>query len=327
MATRQEYVQQAIVRREALPGRDMAVLLQAFLEEALEQFPNEITTTDWKGHSYKLGLKQPHWRGIPLEVHLKTKDAGRDLLALDAMGFLDRFMGGDVDMAGNIYALPAIRDTMKLGLPWWRLLPRILGRRAILALGFAVSFAGSAALAATPSLTLNSASGPPTSTITVGGKLFGTVEAVDIYFDSTDLVLAVTSATGAFSGLDITVTASAVPGKHWITAVGRHTGLAAQHAFTVQNNWSEFRRKLAHTGFNSSENVLGPSTVGLLDLGWSAVTGSPIFSSPAVANGVVYVGSDDGELYAFNAATGALLWSAGWEQLFLCRTLVASAKS
>ena len=32
-------------------------------------------------------------------------------------------------------------------------------------------------------------------------------------------------------------------------------------------------------------------------------------SSPAVANGVVYVGSDDGNVYALNATTGAKLWS------------------
>jgi outer membrane protein assembly factor BamB len=35
---------------------------------------------------------------------------------------------------------------------------------------------------------------------------------------------------------------------------------------------------------------------------WSAATGSYIFSSPAVANGVVYVGSDDGKLHAFPAS-------------------------
>jgi outer membrane protein assembly factor BamB len=35
-----------------------------------------------------------------------------------------------------------------------------------------------------------------------------------------------------------------------------------------------------------------------------------------VANGVVYVGSDDGDVYALNAKTGAKLWShaisSGW---------------
>ena len=34
-----------------------------------------------------------------------------------------------------------------------------------------------------------------------------------------------------------------------------------------------------------------------------------VYSSPAVANGVVYVGSDEDTVYALNASTGALLWS------------------
>jgi outer membrane protein assembly factor BamB len=42
---------------------------------------------------------------------------------------------------------------------------------------------------------------------------------------------------------------------------------------------------------------------------WSYATGSSVFSSPAVANGVVYIGSDDGNVYSLNASTGAQLWS------------------
>ena len=42
---------------------------------------------------------------------------------------------------------------------------------------------------------------------------------------------------------------------------------------------------------------------------WSYPTGSDLDSSPAVANGVVYVGSADNNVYALNAKTGALLWS------------------
>ena len=49
----------------------------------------------------------------------------------------------------------------------------------------------------------------------------------------------------------------------------------------------------------------------------NAVTGSKLWSfatyadsSPAVANGVVYIGSSQGNnVYALNAATGAKLWS------------------
>jgi outer membrane protein assembly factor BamB len=43
---------------------------------------------------------------------------------------------------------------------------------------------------------------------------------------------------------------------------------------------------------------------------WSFATGnSMIESSPAVANGVVYVGSVDHSLYALDARTGTKLWS------------------
>ena len=41
---------------------------------------------------------------------------------------------------------------------------------------------------------------------------------------------------------------------------------------------------------------------------WSYTSGSYVFSSPAVANGVVYVGSADDNLYALKASTGTLLW-------------------
>lgn len=42
---------------------------------------------------------------------------------------------------------------------------------------------------------------------------------------------------------------------------------------------------------------------------WAAPTRGFVLSSPAFANRVVYVGSFDGHLYAFDAATGAKLWT------------------
>ena len=42
---------------------------------------------------------------------------------------------------------------------------------------------------------------------------------------------------------------------------------------------------------------------------WNYTTGSYVDSSPAVVNGTVYVGSDDNNVYALNAATGAKLWN------------------
>ena len=43
---------------------------------------------------------------------------------------------------------------------------------------------------------------------------------------------------------------------------------------------------------------------------WSYTTGAYVYSSPAVANGVVYVGSFDNNVYALNANNGAAgVWS------------------
>ena len=38
-------------------------------------------------------------------------------------------------------------------------------------------------------------------------------------------------------------------------------------------------------------------------------TGGIIISRPAVADGIVYVGSEDNNLYAFNATNGNQLWN------------------
>ena len=42
---------------------------------------------------------------------------------------------------------------------------------------------------------------------------------------------------------------------------------------------------------------------------WNYTTGGAVASSPTVVNGEVYVGSDDGNVYALNAISGYKLWS------------------
>jgi hypothetical protein len=55
----------------------------------------------------------------------------------------------------------------------------------------------------------------------------------------------------------------------------------------------------AHTHQNPYEKVINKTNVSRLKPVWSYATGSYISSSPAVANGLLYVGSRDGKLYAF----------------------------
>ncbi len=87
-----------------------------------------------------------------------------------------------------------------------RFLASLLGLALLVAVG-AVD-----ALAAT-TVALWVAVGPPTTMTRVKGSGFGAGEAIDVYFDATDEVLAVGDGTGAFS-LQIVVPASATAGNH-----------------------------------------------------------------------------------------------------------------
>jgi len=78
---------------------------------------------------------------------------------------------------------------------------------------------------------------------------------------------------------------------------------------TLFVNWQHFHYDLAQTGCNPYESVLNPTTVGGLTLGWKyPMQNGVAHSSPAVANGVVYIGSYDFNIYAINANSGLLIW-------------------
>jgi outer membrane protein assembly factor BamB len=148
-----------------------------------------------------------------------------------------------------------------------------------------------------------------TSKLLVSGSGFKPYAAIDIYFDTKDEAKAIANGSGSFSKVAIQTPKSALPGKHWVSAVQRSGQIGAQAPFLVNTNWSQYGFTSDGRRTNPYENVLNPSTVGGLDLLWSYTTGGAVQSSPSVADGVVYVASDDLNNYALKASTGALLWS------------------
>src|SRR5262249_22607113 len=83
------------------------------------------------------------------------------------------------------------------------------------------------------------------------------------------------------------------------------TPLAQQPAATgiaAANEWRQFRGSLRQTGVSAS----GPSAT--LKLLWTYDAGEIVESSAAIVDGVVYVGSGDGDLLALDLASGALRW-------------------
>ena len=65
-----------------------------------------------------------------------------------------------------------------------------------------------------------------------------------------------------------------------------------------------FRNDLNHSGY-----VAGIASTNSSKILWNSTMGDSVFSSPAVINGYVYIGSLDGYIYKLNAADGLQVWS------------------
>lgn len=165
------------------------------------------------------------------------------------------------------------------------------------------------------SITLSTKIGPPTSTLWVAGAGFQPDIGVDIYFDNQDEALAVTNDEGRFGRTRITVPGVAAPGPHFISAIGRNNGGAAQSRFIVNTDWTQTGFGPAQTNWNPYENVLAPENVYSLDALWVASFGTygygPESAAPTTYQGRVYVswvGGGLDELDAFDELTGANDW-------------------
>ncbi len=154
----------------------------------------------------------------------------------------------------------------------------------------------------TTGITLKPSAGPPTTKVSVTGTGFGASETVAVDFSATQVATAPTSSTGTFS-VAFTVPKSALPDSHPVTVTGQTSGPSATQDFLVRTDWAKFHFVPANSGLNPYENVIGPANVSGLKNSWTAADAlgiGSVGSSPAVAGGVVYVGSTQGNLHAFS---------------------------
>ena len=76
-----------------------------------------------------------------------------------------------------------------------------------------------------------------------------------------------------------------------------------------KNEWSQFRGNLENTGYTKSK---GPNEMS--NVKWKFKTEGQVWSSPAVSDGVVYFGNNDGFLYAVSINSGHEKWKFKTEE-------------
>ncbi|HWE56652.1 MAG TPA: PQQ-binding-like beta-propeller repeat protein [Acidimicrobiales bacterium] len=90
--------------------------------------------------------------------------------------------------------------------------------------------------------------------------------------------------------------------------VAAAAGMPSAHATSAAFvNWPGYLGGPAHDGYQKAAKAITPANAASLTSAWSDSIG--VLSTPAVYNGVVYVGGSSGNFYALNEATGATIWS------------------
>src|SRR5947209_3608193 len=175
---------------------------------------------------------------------------------------------------------------------------------ALLALSLTFFVSSRAAVqASSPNISVFPVSGPPNTNTQMSGKHFGASETVTLTIDtSISLGSATTDSTGAFSA-SVLIPKTALPGAHTITATGQTSGDTAQATYKVDTAWPMFGLDPAHSHYNNYENLVSPKNASTLTQDWNLPTGGAVQSSVTVDTKIAYVGSIDGKLYAFDAAT------------------------
>ncbi|MGA7923740.1 MAG: PQQ-binding-like beta-propeller repeat protein, partial [Thermoplasmata archaeon] len=153
----------------------------------------------------------------------------------------------------------------------------------------------------------------PGGTVTVNGGGFTPGEKVEIRLLG-QVLATVTAATDmSIPETRVVIPTSSAFGATVLNATGKTSGKSATVPISIGNSWDQFGYAPEHVGFEPNDPILnsleflGPGNGE--QLAWHYEVGEPIESSPAVVNGVTYVGDGAGNLLAIDDYNGGLLWN------------------
>jgi eukaryotic-like serine/threonine-protein kinase len=95
--------------------------------------------------------------------------------------------------------------------------------------------------------------------------------------------------------------------QRWFVQAVVMCALTAGGAPALADDCPQFRCSTDRAG--SAVSAITPANVPTLGREWSLITGARVHGSPALSAGALYAGSDDGDLYAVDSATGRQRWA------------------
>lgn len=203
----------------------------------------------------------------------------------------------------------------------------ITGTYTIAAVGAKSNVVRTATFQSVPSLDLGIYTGQPGTVLRFNGWGLGYREEVKLYWNWSPtnngqfISNAVSDTKGDFSKRTFTIPSGTTDGTYTVAAIGTTSGAIAQAQFTVGTltlggqpgsaDWSNFGFDQQNTRVNPNEWVISSANVSTLSIKWKSATPVPynVVGSAVIANGIVYIGTIEGIVIAYNATNGNVLWT------------------
>ncbi|HLM91667.1 MAG TPA: PQQ-binding-like beta-propeller repeat protein [Thermoplasmata archaeon] len=154
---------------------------------------------------------------------------------------------------------------------------------------------------------------PPGDSVVVNGAGFNKSEKVEITLPGSLLATVTASATGALPATSVKIPTKTSFGETSLIATGETSGKSASTALTVSNDWEEVGFDPSHTGYEPNDPALNflvhPGGNYWVDLAWLFTVGSGFTTSPAIVDGIAYVGDQAGHLYAVDIHNAGMIWN------------------
>ena len=164
-----------------------------------------------------------------------------------------------------------------------------------------------------PNVWLSRAFVPPGSSFSASSTAFTPGERVTFSFFGKVVATATASSNGHVPKTTVSVPTSATFGPTSLTLTGESSGKTTSATLTITNAWNQAAHDALHSGNEANDPVIKASTsVGngtVLEQSWYYQANAPVNSSPSVASGVAYFGSDAGVLSAVVTNSGAPAWT------------------